>query len=56
MVNLQDCNIVVSEFGLQSHNSGQFLINTLGKVGTLSPHYQLNSTITVFLKDGLEIK
>ena len=46
VVNVLDCNIVVSEFELQSHCYIHFQINTLGKV--------MNSLILTMVKYGLK--
>ena len=53
VANVLDCDIVKSEFELQSRYYVHFLTNTLGKGmnPTYCSCYGLNSTITVFLQD-----
>ena len=56
VVNMQNCNIVVCEFELQSHYYVHFWTNTLGK-GMYPfippPIYELDSTTAVLLQGWL---
>ena len=50
MVNVLECDIVVSEFKLLSHYYVQFWINTLGKsieASIIPARYELNNATTV---------
>ena len=59
MANVLDCDIVVSEFELQSHYYRHYQANIFGK-GTnfliTPPSYGLNSCTIVFLKNGFGIE
>ena len=50
VANVMDCDIVVSDFDLQSCCYVHFRTNTLGKgMNSLIPNYGLNNTITILL-------
>ena len=56
MAKVLDCDIIVSENKLHLRYNVHFWTCTLEKSMNLPPIYELNSTITVFLKDSHRIK